>query len=610
MGFESPGSFAWAALAVVVAALYLWNFARRRQEVATFALWQRALARRPAWFAMRFWLSLLAQIVILLLLVAALAQPFWKHVAAGRRSMVLILDVSASMSATDVEPSRFDQMIRDARRLIENLQRGEQMAILAAGTTIRPVSRLGESRESLLAACDALRPTDGATRIGDAVTVAREVLRGQPNPQIIVLTDGGFPEAAALRDQDHVRLIRFGQAPANAGITQFAAQPGRSDPGRFDVSVEVLNGGTQPLAVPLHVGVRGGESETVDLQLAPGESVRKELTIASAVSGLLDATLEIDDDLAADNVASLHIHGRGPTPVELIARPSEVSAAIRTALETVQAIRLETAEQLPSQFDPETMYVLHREVPPELPAGRFVVLDPQSESDLWRIAGTLEGSDCSVASTALDADLLTGVDLEGIVFERASRLEFRTASRALAVTTTGDAICTLVDRPEGPLLVFHVALDREHSDFLLRPDFARFLQNAVRHLAADPPNAASDRKTCDLVRLAPGETIRRLSASDAPLAEQSAGPLAVLDHVGNWEIARADRSADDSLATLVTSSLLAAAESTLAVPKSVSSGELPLAEPVSDQPVWMLLVGFAVVLLILEWCLYHWRIVV
>jgi hypothetical protein len=58
MGFESPGSFGWAVLALVVAALYLWRSTPRPYEVATFSLWQRALARRPAWFALRFWLSL------------------------------------------------------------------------------------------------------------------------------------------------------------------------------------------------------------------------------------------------------------------------------------------------------------------------------------------------------------------------------------------------------------------------------------------------------------------------------------------------------------------------------------------------------------------------
>ena len=139
---------------MLIALLYLWNFASGRHEVATFWLWQRALARRPAWFRLRFWLSLAAQIVILLLLVAALAEPYWKAAVAGRRTLVLILDVSASMSATDVKPTRLAAAQAEAKRIVQGLQPGEQMTILSAGSVVRTVCRLTGEPQTLQAAID------------------------------------------------------------------------------------------------------------------------------------------------------------------------------------------------------------------------------------------------------------------------------------------------------------------------------------------------------------------------------------------------------------------------------------------------------------------------
>ena len=110
MSFFRPAAWWWATLAIVIALVYLWHFGRKQQPVATFFLWQRALARRPAWFRLRFWLSLATQLLIVLLLVAALAEPYWTELVAGRRNIVLVLDVSASMSATDVKPTRFAQL--------------------------------------------------------------------------------------------------------------------------------------------------------------------------------------------------------------------------------------------------------------------------------------------------------------------------------------------------------------------------------------------------------------------------------------------------------------------------------------------------------------------
>ena len=48
MSFFHPEAWCWAGLAVLIALLYLWNFAASRHEVATFWLWQRALAEYEA----------------------------------------------------------------------------------------------------------------------------------------------------------------------------------------------------------------------------------------------------------------------------------------------------------------------------------------------------------------------------------------------------------------------------------------------------------------------------------------------------------------------------------------------------------------------------------
>jgi len=137
-------------LAVPIAIFYLWHFTCRRHEVATYSLWQRAIARRPAWFVMRFWLSLLAQVFILLLIVAALAEPYWKAVFDTRRNIALVVDVSASMSATDGQSSRFEAMRKEAKRLVGEMRRGERMMLVSVGSLIRTECRLTDDQKALL----------------------------------------------------------------------------------------------------------------------------------------------------------------------------------------------------------------------------------------------------------------------------------------------------------------------------------------------------------------------------------------------------------------------------------------------------------------------------
>jgi hypothetical protein len=51
-------------------------------------------------------------------------------------------------------------------------------------------------------------------------------------------------------------------------------------------------------------------------------------------------------------------------------------------------------------------------------------------------------------------------------------------------------------------------------------------------------------------------------------------------------------------------------ESDIRAGASVPSRDVPSPAPTREQPLWMLLAGLAVVLLLIEWCLFHRRVVV
>jgi hypothetical protein len=636
MGFEHPTSFAWAVLAALVAVLYLWRFPYRQHSVATFSLWQRALARRPAWFTLRFWISLAVQIVLVLLIVTALTEPFFRQVAASRRWMVLVLDVSASMAATDQSPSRFTQMQDQARQMIGNLRRGEQMVILSAGSTIRPIGRWGASSETLLAAVDALEPTDGPARITDAITIAQDLLSDRPNGHLVVFSDGTFPEADALGRVHGVRLVTVGGDSRNAAITRLDAHPCRADPtSRWQVLVEIANRGHAPIATELHVGLADASPETVSLTLTMGQTVRHRTTLPAPQGGLLQAKLTADDHLDADNLAQLRLHPVASPRVRWVASDDQVVRALQHALQTIGPFPAVGGPQMPERFDPDTITVIHRLVPQEIPPGPLLLIDPESSSDLWDHNGYVTGTDCTVVSVDPLTWPIADVDWKHVVFERMSRLRFHVPSRTMVVAASGDPLVSVLDRPDGKVLVLHASPLREHSDLILRADFARLLQQAVRWLADkdDQGEACRDmvademgrvwRAACwdraaagtagDVMRLEAGQTIQRFDESAIP-QQLFEGPLVALDRVGKWRATRGDtpiEPADDAPEqNFVPVNLLDAEASNLVPAATLSTDSLPLADPVRDQPLWRLLAGLAIALLTVEWCLYHRRFLV
>ena len=121
---------AGAGLLVV---LYLLKLRRRRVEVPFVRLWEQivgekestALLKRLKRFA-----SLLVQLLFFALLVLALGDPRLGARTLAGRSIVLLVDASASMQATDVAPSRLAAARAEARRIVRALGGADQCMVV------------------------------------------------------------------------------------------------------------------------------------------------------------------------------------------------------------------------------------------------------------------------------------------------------------------------------------------------------------------------------------------------------------------------------------------------------------------------------------------------
>ncbi len=120
----------------------IWSHGRRRRKLAEFLGGRRALARlsRSDLSGLRLGRALLLGISGLCLAIAA-ARPSWIEPPAPEPPpidrLVLAIDVSASMQATDVEPTRLARAVDAARDLLAEVEEQEVGLIVFAGTSYR-----------------------------------------------------------------------------------------------------------------------------------------------------------------------------------------------------------------------------------------------------------------------------------------------------------------------------------------------------------------------------------------------------------------------------------------------------------------------------------------
>jgi len=193
---------AWLILAAPLALALLVALWRRRRVMAARALGDPSLVERIGLRGAARWPT--ARLVLLLIAGAALgaaaAGPQWGierlEGRSSARNIVMALDVSRSMNARDLEPSRLERERLLARRLLRSLS-GDRFGLVAFAGRAYVLSPLTVDHGALQLFVDALDPeivSYGGSALSAAVRQATDLVRGErPNSArraVVLVSDG------------------------------------------------------------------------------------------------------------------------------------------------------------------------------------------------------------------------------------------------------------------------------------------------------------------------------------------------------------------------------------------------------------------------------------
>jgi Ca-activated chloride channel family protein len=178
---EWPGLL-WTLLLVPVAlAAYLLAQRRRSRYTVRFTnldLLANVVSAEPGWrrhVPPAFYLLALAALLVSLARPQALAL-----VPKEQATVILVMDVSGSMNATDVEPTRLLSSQRAATAFVEDLPEKFRVGIVSFASTAQTLTRPTTDRVAVYGAIDSLH-AEGATAMGDGIERALDVKR-PPTP--------------------------------------------------------------------------------------------------------------------------------------------------------------------------------------------------------------------------------------------------------------------------------------------------------------------------------------------------------------------------------------------------------------------------------------------
>ena len=238
----------------------------RRRTVVRFTtvdMLASVAPHRPGWQRHVPAAGLLAAVVIL---VVAFAQPArtWRT-PRQRATVMMAMDVSGSMVADDVVPSRLDAAKQAARTFTNSLPGGVQLGLLSFSTTASVRVAPTTDRSTILGALDSLQ-AGGGTATGDAIDLALNAITaqppgadGKPAPAAIVLLSDGTPTIGHA-DQSPTAAVAAADAAARAAGVKISTIAFGTDAGMVTINGRALSVPSDPAAMAQIAADTGGQT--------------------------------------------------------------------------------------------------------------------------------------------------------------------------------------------------------------------------------------------------------------------------------------------------------------------------------------------------------------
>jgi Ca-activated chloride channel homolog len=219
VSFQWPELLWGLAVLPLLAAGYVWLQRRRKRlsmRYASLSLVREALARGAGW--RRHVPPILILCAIALMIVATARPEATVTLPTKQETIILAMDVSGSMRATDVQPSRIVAAQEAARAFIGDQPTSTRIGIVTFAGTASLVQPPTNSREDLLAAIDRFQLQRG-TAVGSGILVSLKTI--VPDVEFDLRSQNPRPQP-----RDGPRPLLGSEAPKDAKAPFKPVEPG------------------------------------------------------------------------------------------------------------------------------------------------------------------------------------------------------------------------------------------------------------------------------------------------------------------------------------------------------------------------------------------------
>lgn len=478
MTFYSPWAFLGLITIPIIIILYLLKQRHKDYTVSSLFLWEEVLKDLEAnapWQKLKRNLLMILQIIAALLLVIALARPFINAVGGGAEHVIIALDTSFSMKATDVGVSRFDEAKSRAEQLIGNLKPGTKVTLISMGKSVTIEENLSSNKGSLIDKLSKLKASNSVSNIEDAESLIASIVNQNQGTRVVVFGDS--PISIPGTEVEFSNVSNNGDNFAVTMMSHTKTEKG------ITVLTRISNYSTADAELPVSLYVDGEVFDARNVEVKKGETANVYWNGVLSDIKLIEARIDRKDALNEDNRAFNAVNDNKEYKALLV---TEGNVFIEKVVSLYSGVELyKTGFENSDEWKGYDLYIFDGILPDKIPGdGNIMVFNPP-KNKVFDVLGEVE-------TPVVD-------DLGEDIFKYVEGFDFSIGkTKILKVPSWGKEILGLKDGTAAfigvhknmRIMVF--GFDIHNTDIPLTPVFPIIMANSMDWLLPESVNNAEN----------------------------------------------------------------------------------------------------------------------
>lgn len=246
MSFLHTAGFLFLFAIPVIILLYLLKLKRTRIVIPSLILWQRSiqdLIANTPFQRLRANIFLFLQILAVILLTLGIARPLLLSQPLKKRTVVLVIDRSASMKALNKDnTTRLEKAKQFALTALANLKRNDVVMLIAFDSSAYVLQGFTNDKKLVKEKINRLTATDTVSNARESFSIISSIYETNKDLEVVLFSDGRIQDMEDFTNPlPDIEYVRIGDTDYNVGLTRFDIRRNFESPLDFEIFARVEN---------------------------------------------------------------------------------------------------------------------------------------------------------------------------------------------------------------------------------------------------------------------------------------------------------------------------------------------------------------------------------